>query len=609
MFGRTLDTARARARLRALLVLALLSNGVCAAPAVALRAIPKYPPGFTHFDYVHPQAPRGGEITLAELGFYDKLNPYSLKGLAAAGLGDLVFETLAVGSQDEPSTNYGLLAEDTALAADGLSVTFRLNAAARFANGDAVTAADVKHSYDTLTGKQANPLYRNYWGDVKGVLVVDARHVRFDFKRPNPELPIILGQLPVFSAKWGGGKPFDKFGLEPPIASGPYAIERMDLGKSITYRKRADYWGAALPVRRGQFNFERVAYRYYRDELIRLEAFKAGEFDFVRENSAKNWARGYKGPKFASGELLKRELPHSNPSGMQGFVMNLRRPLFQDKRVRQALGLAFDFEWMNRQLFYDQYQRSPSYFTNSEMAATGRPDAEEMKLLEPLRGRLDPRVFEDPPLPPVTTPPHSLRENLRQARALLEQAGWTYRDGALRNAQGKPFEFESITYTRVFERVLAPYAKALAKLGIEMRYRVVDVALYQQRMDSFDYDMTTVVFPSSQSPGNELWGRFGSQAADEPGSDNAIGIKDAAVDALVAAVVSARTRAEQVAAARALDRVLRAGYYLVPHFHNTTHRVGYKNRFGLPATRPLYYTSEDWMLKTWWIDPALKTKP
>jgi len=599
-------------RIARAILLALFAAGVdpaAAAHALALRAQPKYPPGFAHFGYVDPAAPRGGEIVLAEIGSYDKLNPYSLKGLVAAGLGDLVFETLALSSQDEPSSNYGLLAEDMTLAADGLSITFRLHAAARFSNGDPVTAADVRHSYDMLTGKQANPLYRNYWGDVNRVRVLDARSVRFEFKRRNPELPIILGQLPVFSAKWGGGKPFDKFGLEPPIASGPYAIERMDLGKSITYRKRTDYWGAALPVRRGQFNFERVAYRYYRDELIRLEAFKAGEFDFVRENSSKNWARGYKGPKFSRGELITRELPHANPAGMQGFVMNLRRPLFRDKRVRQALGLALDFEWMNRQLFYDQYRRSPSYFTNSEMAAAGRPDAEELKLLEPLRSRLDPGVFDEAPLPPVTTPPHSLRENLRQARSLLEAAGWSYRDGALRDAAGKPFEFECITYTRVFERVLAPYAKALAKLGITLRYRVVDAALYQQRMDTFDYDMTTVVFASSQSPGNELWGRFGSQAADEPGSDNAIGIKDAAVDALVEAVVSAESRIAQVAAARALDRVLRAGYYLVPHFHNTTHRIGYKNRFGMPTTLPLYYASEDWMLKTWWVDPAREGRP
>lgn len=597
------------ARFGILILFAAGTDLALAAHALALRAQPKYPPGFSHFDYANPQAPQGGEIVLAEIGSYDKLNPYSLKGLAAAGLGDLVFETLATASQDEPATNYGLLAEDISVAADGLAVTFRLHAEARFSNGDAVTAGDVRHAYDMLTGKQANPLYRNYWGDVSRVHVLDARTIRFEFRRRNPELPLILGQLPVFSAKWGAGKPFDKFGLEPPIASGPYAIERMDLGKSITYRKRPDYWGAALPVRRGQFNFARVAYRYYRDELIRLEAFKAGEFDFVRENSSKNWARGYKGPKFARGELVVRELPHANPAGMQGFVMNLRRPLFRDLRVRQALGLAMDFEWMNRQLFYDQYRRSPSYFTNSDMAATGRPGAEEMKLLEPLRARLDPRVFEDAPIPPVTTPPGSLRENLRQARALLEQAGWTYRDGALRDTDGKPFEFECITYTRVFERVLAPYAKALAKLGITMRYRVVDAALYQQRMDSFDYDMTTVVFASSQSPGNELWGRFGSQAADEPGSDNAIGLKDAAVDALLAAVVSAETRTVQVAAARALDRVLRAGYYLVPHFHNTTHRIGYKNRFGMPATLPLYYASEDWMLKTWWIDPAREAKP
>ncbi len=583
----------------------------CCGPAtaehgLALGAAPKYPPEFTHFDYANPDAPKGGDLNLSSMGSFDKLNPFTLKGTAAAGLTDLVFETLVVQSEDEPLSIYGLLADDIRLAPDRLSITFRLNAKARFSNGDPVTAADVKHSYDMLISKAASPVYRAMLADVKAIVVVDPRTLRFEFKRRNRDLHMIVGQLPVFSRKWGDGKPFEQITLQPPIASGPYVIDRMDLGKNIVYRRDPAYWGAALPTRRGMFNFDRVLFRYYKDELVRLEAFKAGEFDFNHENVAKNWARGYSGPKFTRGEIIKRELTHRNPQGMQSYVLNLRRPLFQDVRVRKALALAMDFEWMNRQIFYNQYKRTYSFFTNSDMAALGAPSPAELKLLEPVRKYLEPAAFAAIEPPPTTMPPHSLRENLRQARDLLREAGWNYRDGALRNARGERFEFELLINRRSWERVVAPFARSLEKLGIEVKYRVLDPALYSKRIDDFDFDIMVHWFLSSQSPGNELYLRFASENADEKGSHNLIGLKNPGIDRLVQAALTAESRDELVTACRALDRALFAGYYVIPHWHNTAHRVAYKDRFGIPREQPLYYQADDWMLKTWWIKPAAR---
>src|SRR5574340_113294 len=585
-----------------LLCLALAFPAIAAASyGMALGATPKYGPGFRHFDYVNPDAPKGGELILSALGGYDKLNPFTLKGVPPAGLAELVFETLAVQSDDEPFSMYGVLAHDMELAPDQLSITFRINPRAKFSNGDPVLAEDVKYSYDTLVSKAASPLFRSLWADIKQAVVLAPREVRFDFKRRNRELHMIIGQLPVFSRKWGAGKPFDSITLEPPIASGPYLIDRVDLGKNIVYRRNPAYWGSDVPSRHGMYNYDKVMYRYYKDELIRLEAFKAGEFDFVHENVAKNWARGYQGPKFDNGDIIKREMTHQNPQGMQGFIFNIRRPLFQDVRVREALTLAMDFEWMNRQLFYNQYKRSYSFFTNSEMAARGSPSPEELKLMDPVRQYLEPGAFGPVQPPPTTTPPHSLRDNLRQARDLLHQAGWDYRDGALRNARGEPFVFDIMLDRKSWERVVAPFARNLEKLGIEVGYRVLDAALAAKRLEDFDFDMTVHWFLSSLSPGNELYLRFASETADEKGSDNLIGIRNRGIDHLVQAVLTAGTREQLVIACRALDRALLAGHYVIPHWHNTIHRVAYKNQFGIPEHQPLYYQPEDWMLKAWWI--------
>lgn len=575
-----------------------------AAHAIALGSAPKYPADFSAFSYANPQAKKGGEIILPNPDrrtSFDSFNPFIIKGTSAVGLGALMFESLGTMSLDETATMYGLLAKEIDIAADGLSVTFTLNPQARFNNGDPVTAADVKHSFNTLKSKLAAPQYVSQLADVAGIDVLDAKTIRYRFKVPNRELPIIVGSLPVFSKKWGGGLSLDKITLEKPIASGPYQIADYKFGKQISYQRRDDYWAKNHPTRSGQYNFDRITYRYYQDDVARLEAFKAGEFDFITEYSARNWARQYQGPKFRSGEIIKRELRHHNSSRMQGFVMNTRRPLFADIRVRQALGLALDFEWLNRQLFYGQYQRLNSFYANSELAARAKPSEAELALLTPLKKFLPASVFGELPSQPSTNPPHSLRDNLRQARELFKQAGWEYRDGALRNQQGEPFVFEMLDDGGSMGRVFPSKSRNLAKLGITMNVREIDHALYQRRVDEFDFDVIVLVFPSVQSPGQELLDYYGSKAADIKGSSNVLGIKNPAIDALIGHVLQAKNRQEQITAVRALDRALLAGHYIIPHWYSATHRIAWRDRFAMPETTPLYYQAGDWMLETWWV--------
>ncbi|MBY4870809.1 ABC transporter substrate-binding protein [Burkholderia sp. Bp9017] len=589
----------------------LAATAAHAAYAIAQYGEPKYPPGFKHFDYVNPDAPKGGTLVLANpnrLTSFDKFNPFTMRGNPAPGI-DMLFESLATGSLDEPASAYGLLADDIEIAPDRRSVTFHLNPRARFSNGDPVTADDVKYSFDTLKSKLAAPQFGAYFADIAKAVVVDPATVRFEFRSANRELPLIAGGVPVFSHKWGlradGSRiPFDQLAFEQPIGSGPYLIERYDNGRTITYRRNPAYWGADLPVRVGTNNFERIVYKLYGDGVARLEAFKAGEYDVLVEYIARNWARRDVGKRFDSGELVKREFRQHNGAGMQGFFMNLRRPLFRDVRVRQALDLAFDFEWLNRQLFYGAYTRLDSYFADTDLQATGTPDQGELKLLAPLRAQLDPAVFGPMVTQPDTNPPGSLRANLLKARVLLAQAGWTYRDGALRNAKGEPFTFEILDDSgAAMEGIVTAYQRNLAKLGIDARFRTADYALLQKRLDAFDYDMTTVRYPGVQVPGAEQFSRFDSKFADEPGSDNIIGLKSPAVDALLHALGAAQTRDELLDATHALDRVLMHGYYAVPQWYSTTHRIAYKRTLAYPQTLPLYYSAEGWVVSTWWAKP------
>lgn len=587
--------------------MAAVAPSVHAAGGIAQYGTPKYADGFAHFDYANPDAPKGGTLTLANFGAsFDKFNPWTLRGVAAPYVSSLMFETLITNSADEPNSAYGLLADDIRLAPDGMSVTFHLNAAARFSNGDRVTADDVRYSYEMLLSKQANPAFRVALTDVKGIEVIDASTVRFTFKRHNGDLPYVVGELPVFSPKWGvkadgSHTAFDKLAFEPPIASGPYLIDRYEPGRDISYKRNPQYWAQNIPSRRGMYNFDRVVFKLYSDDVARLEAFKAGEFDAISENRARNWVRSYTGERFDSGAIIKREFSNHNGANIQGFYMNLRRPLFQDRRVREALNLAFDFEWADRMLFYKLYDRTESFFMNTDFQASGMPSAEELKLLEPLRNELDPSVFGPMIVQPVTTPPHSLRDNLRKARALLAQAGWTYRDGALRNAAGQPFRFEMLdTGAALLEQVSSVYARNLQKLGITMVFRKTDSALYQQRLDNFDFDVTTLVMPAVQVPGSEQIERWGSKAADTPGSDNLVGIKSHAIDVLADAVASAHTEADLLAASHALDRALISGWYIVPHWYSPRFLVAYRRELARPATVPLYYQVDGWVLSTWW---------
>ena len=390
--------------------------------------------------------------------------------------------------------------------------------------------------------------------------------------------------------------------MDQPIASGPYKIGSMNFGRDITYRRDPNYWAKDLGVRRGMYNFDRITYKIYKDTTAQTEAFKAGEFDYLRTFSAREWARVYVGKKFDSGELIKAELPSKNAGDSQGFLINTRRDKFKDPRVREALGLAWDFEWMNRRLMYNAYMRARSWFNSSDFEAKDLPGADELALLEPLRKKLDPKVFTDPvPLPPSTNPPSSLRENLRKARALLTAAGWTYRDGALRNPKGEAFTVEYLDSGGGGERLVTPWFQALARLGIEGQYRRADFALIQKRLDVFDFDLFTIRTPGNESPGTELVDRFGSPSADVEGSGNLIGIKDPAVDALLEKVISAHKRPELVAALRSLDRVLRHGHYVVQQYYSSTYRIAYRGgKFEQPKTMPDYYQPEDWVVSTWW---------
>jgi microcin C transport system substrate-binding protein len=596
--------------LSALALLAFSASPSRAAHAYAQFGDIRHPPGFTHFDEANPEAPKGGEIRLVpptRPTNFDKFNPFTLKGTSPYGIGTLMIESLLTGNSHEPTTAYGLLAEDVAVAPDKRSATFRLNPKARFHDGSPVLAADVVHSFETLMSKAAAPQFRAIYAEVKGVRAIDERTVRFDFASANPELPLVVGGMAVFSRAWGRGKPFDQVVSDVPIGSGPYRIANPRMGRDITYTRDPGYWGADLPVRKGLFNFDRVSFKIYLDDTSRFEGLKAGEYDFMREFTSRNWARQYKGRQFESGEIVKRAFENRNPGDFQGYIFNLRNPKFQDVRVRQAIGLAMDFEWLNKQLFYGLYKRVVGYFPNSEFHAEGLPRPDELALLEPLRGKLRPEVFGPAPVPASTAPPGSLRENLRQARNLLAEAGWTYRDGALRNAAGEPFTIEFLNDQPSLIRVATPFQTALQKLGILMTFRTVDFSLAQQRMEDFQFEMTTTRLPGSTAPGGELIERFGSRAATTPGSSNLWGIADPAVDALLQKVVTATTRPELGAAVRALDRVLSHGHYSVPQYYGDAFLIGYRPRpFVLPPTIPPYYQPDTWALTTWWASPSNK---
>jgi microcin C transport system substrate-binding protein len=587
---------------------------VCAVPAWAAHGYAmwddlKYPADFKAFDYVNVDAPKRGELWLVSnqrYSTFDKYNPFTIKGAPPAYLANLMFDSLLAGSMDETASGYGLLAEDVAVSPDRLSATFKLRPEARFHDGTPVEAADVKHSYDTLIGPYVSPGYKTLLEDVEGAEVIDTRTIRFKFKKPNRELPLTVGGLPVFSRRWGmengRAKPFDQVVMDIPIGSGPYKIGPVRFGKDITYVRDPNYWARDLAVRRGTNNFDRITIKIYQDNTARLEAFKAGEFDMMSFYSAGDWARRVTGKRFDTGELVKREFAHRLPSGFQSFVLNSRRALLQDRRVRQALGLALDYEWMNRQMFYGGYPRVRDLFGNTDCAAEGMPSEQERRLLEPWRGKIPDEVFGPMYEPPTTEGPgDSLRGNLRKARDLLKQAGWEYRDGALRNAQGEPMQLEYLDSKEGGARTVSPWMRNLEKLGITLKFASVDFALYQQRLDKFEFDITTINFPGTNNPGQQLADIFGSKAATTESSGNYMGVSSPAVDALVNDIVRAESKAELLPACRALDRVIMHSHYLIPQWTLTSHRIAYNAwRLAYKSPMPPYASAEDWVMTTWW---------
>lgn len=594
------------------LLVALTAAG-CALPGWAAHGYAlwgdlKYPPGFAHFGYVNPAAPKGGELRLVSnlrVSTFDKYNPFTIKGNAPAYLSALMFDSLLVGSADEVGSGYGLLAEDVEVSADGLAATFRLRKEARFHDGDPVLAADVKHTFDTLLGPHTSPAYKTSLADLDGLDVVDERTVRFRFKRKNREIPLTVGSYPIFSRKWGmeNGKPksFDKVVMDPPIGSGPYKIGPVKFGRDITFVRDPNYWARDLNVRRGMGNFDRITVKIYKDNTAKLEALKAGEFDMMRFFSAGDWARRVTGRKFDSGELVKGEFAHKLPSGFQSYVLNTRKPKLADPRVREALGLAVDYEYMNRQMFYGSYQRVAGLFGNTACQATGTPGPEELALLEKWRGKIPDAAFGPMYTPPRTDGATTLRDNLKRARELLRQAGWTIQGGVLRNAKGEAMVLEYLDSQEGTQRVLAPWMRNLEKLGIQLSFRPVDFALYQQRLQKFEFEITSLAYPGTHTPGQEYADLFGSKAADTEDSGNLAGVKSAAVDDLVQRMTGAQTKAELVPACRALERVISHSHYLIPQWTAGTHRIAY-NAWRLQPMLPMppYADGEGWAIYTWW---------
>ncbi len=592
--------------LNIVLALALLSaSTVHAAPRHGLSAFGdlKYPENFAYFDYVNPTAPAGGKLSMigsSGVTSFDSLNAFILKGQPAEGL-ILLFDSLMVRAMDEPDAMYGLLAQSAEISEDRQSVTFTLRPEARFHDGTPVTAADVAFSFDTLK-KHGHPFIRLPLRDVIRAEAPDARHVRFVFSGTETrDLPMIVAELPVLSKAYYTAHDFTATTVEPPLGSGPYTVKDAQLGRSITYARNPDYWGWKLPVNRGRFNFATIRYDFFRDRSVAFEAFKAGGYDLREEFTSKTWATEYNFPALQEGRVIRDTLPDENPSGVQGFFMNLRREKFSDIKVRQALDLAFDFEWANRNLFFGLYERTDSYFENSSLAASGTPGPEELALLEPHRDKLPPSVFGPAYVPPISDGSGNLREGLKQAGALLDAAGWRIRDGKRLNAKGAPLTIEFLNYETAFERIIGPYIRNLNRLGIDAKVRTVDPSQYESRVEGFDFDITTSRYVQRNTPGIELRGYFSSAAAAQPGSRNIAGISDPAVDALVEAVIGARDRAALTSAARALDRVLRSQHYWVPQWFKGVHTIAYWDRFARPDVTPKY---DPGIIDTWWADPA-----
>ena len=582
------------------------------ATALALYGTPKYQGNFDHFDYLNPEAPKGGSITLPASGSFDTLNPYTLKGISPSespGVGmygiSEANEPLMTGtgsylpSGDEPQTAYCLICESLEYPPDYKWVTFQIREKAKFHNGDPITSDDVVFSFNTLKSDLAYPYYRNKYRDVEKVEKLTDKRVRFIFKvKGNRSLILRAGELPVMSSKFWSTREFGNTQAEPQPLSGPYKISKFKFGQFVEFERVPDHWGKHLPQYQGSFNFNKVRFVFFRERTVAFEAFKSGEIDVFFEYMAKNWATAYQFPALEKGDVIKEEIPHSIPSGTQAFFLNMRKAQFNDIRVRKALTLLFDYEWTNKQIFHDAYVRNQTYYPNSEAGAKGPPTPEEIALLHPWKSKVPQELYDKAFQLPVTSGNGDIRKQLREALALFKDAGWFIKNGKLIDSKGNPFTFEILIEQRSFERVLMPYVKNLQRAGITVQVRLVDHAQYKARLQAFDFDVITYVLPQSLSPGQEQRLYFHSSQADTPGSKNFSGIKNTVVDHLVEKIGSAHSRTELINNTRSLDRVLLWNYYTIPHWHLNYHRIAYWNKFARPTPGPSLTPG----FPGWWLD-------
>ena len=555
---------------------------------ISLYNTPKYSDDFTHFEYVNVQAPKGGKIVMPEYGGFDNFNPFIFKGSASGTVAGLIWDSLGYSPVDDIATVYPLIAKEFEYNND--YVGFILDENAKFADGSKISADDVIYSFKAIT-EQGAPIYKVYYSDVDKVEKISDGHVRFYFKEGsnNKELPLILSQLKIFSKKYWQDKDFSKPSLDIPLGNGPYKIKKFSAGKYIVLERDKTYWAENLPSRKGYFNFDEIRIDYYQDTTVTLQALFAGNIDVREEYIAKIWATGYDNDLVKSGDIIKKAFEHQEPAVLQHFAFNLRKDIFKDKRVRRAIDLVFNFEWANNKLFYNQYKRLNSYFTNSGMEAYGLPQGLELEILEEYRDKLDESVFTQEFFLPDNSTAQNLRNNLKQAVSLLKQAGFDFVDGKMTNIEtGEPLRFEILSNSAngsTFTRVMLPFIANLKKIGIDATFRTIEVNIFKNRMDNFDFDVSIMSYRMSQMPGNELKEMFGSNSADVKGSYNIMGIKNEVVDALIDKVVTAQTKAEFEASVRALDRVLLSEYYLIFQWYSGVNRVGYRNKFGMPDTK------------------------
>ena len=552
---------------------------------------------FDHFDYINTASIKGGNIIISAFGTFDSLNPFLLKSLSPAQMNNLMFDTLMTRSLDEPSSSYALVADSYELAKDKLSVTYFIDDSAEFSNGNRVTAYDVKFSFDLLMSESAHPQYRIYWSDIDSVIVQDEMTIKFNFKRKNPELHMIIGDLPIFSRGWLSPEEFSDSFKKEPIASGPYTIKSYEVGKYIIYERNQNYWAKNKPSRKYMYNFDQITIKYYKDMTVALEAFKAGEYDYILENHSKRWARDYVGPNFINNKIIKTELIHQNNSGIQGFAFNTRRNIFKDINLRKVIANTFDFEWSNKNLFYNQYLRSNSYFSNSELSSDKIVTLPEIELAKKLS--IDLKRVKDKKELPIHSDAKSFRDSLIKSKRLLDKSGYYVKDNQLYSPNNIPININFLLAQKGFERILAPFKNNLRRLGINMNYRTVDLSLYQQRLDNYNFDMTVVSYPQSQSPGSELMSMFSSESVDKVGAFNFPGINDSDIDKLLNQMIYSNNRKDMIVSAHLLDRLLWNEYFMVPNWFINSHRIAYYDKFSRPDSLPLYYQATNYVLQTW----------